>query len=345
MNLSKQIENPGSYKYHCPIDISGTKTDLLIKLYKQMLLIRIFEQKLAEGKKNGLIGGPVHLGVGQEAVAVGISTNLNKNDTVFGNHRSHSHLLALGSSTKAVFSEILGKVSGLCKGRGGSMHLIDKNNGFYGSVPIMAATIPLAVGAGLAHKLNKKTNISVTYFGDGAVEEGVFHESLNLASNYKLPVLFVVENNFFASHMHINQRQPFNSISRFASANNIPYKIVDGNDVIAIKNNAGKLIKSIRAKKGPVLIELITFRWYGHVDWRDDIDVGVGRSKTELTKWKKRDPVARLEKAMIKHGILNNSEIKRTNNKIRAKIQRDWLNANQEKMPKKSELLKYVYNK
>ena len=172
--------------------------------------------------------------MGQEAVPVGISQNLFEEDKVFGAHRSHGHLLSLNPNARMLFSEILGKETGFCRGNGGSMHLWDKASGFYGSVPIVAGTVPLAVGAALASKLQKDNTISVAYLGDGAVEEGVVHESLNLA---KIQTYhnFVVENNLFASHMDI-PRQPNSFTSRFAVANEIKNFVVDGNDVITIQN-------------------------------------------------------------------------------------------------------------
>ena len=162
------------------------------------------------------------------------------------------------------------------------MHLIDKSKGFYGSVPIVSGTVPLAVGAGLACKMQKTSNVAVSYFGDGALEEGVVHESLNLASLYKLPVIFIVENNLFASHMHISLRQPNLSTTRFAVANNIPFEIIDGNNITDVSKAAKNAIKITRSGEGPFFIEAITYRWNGYVDWRDDIDVGIQRSKEDL---------------------------------------------------------------
>lgn len=260
----------------------------LIKMFKSMIVIRKTEQQLAWAKKNNLIQGPVHLGVGQEAIAVGISQNIKKTDKVFGNHRSHSHLLALNPNIYKLFAEILAKKTGFSKGMGGSMHLIDKPSGFYGSVPIVAGTVPLAVGAALAAKIQKKKSISVVYIGDGAVEEGVVQECFNFSRNYNLPILFVIENNLFASHMHISLRQPSHDLCRFAIANNIPYEVLDGNNVVKIANKSKKIIDKIRDGKGPRFLELSTYRWYGHVDWREDIDVGVNRSLSDLNNWKKK---------------------------------------------------------
>ena len=228
-NELKILSDPS--KLHDPISLDNQEPDSLRAMLCSMKIIRRTEQELALRREEGLIGGPVHLGAGQEAVAVGISESLKKNYFVFGAHRSHSHLLALNPDFYRLFAEILGKKTGFSRGMGGSMHLWDQPSGFYGSVPIVAGTVPLAVGAGMAAKMKGEDGIGVAYIGDGAAEEGVVHESLNFARVQNAPVLFVIENNLFASHMHISQRQPENFTARFAEANNIGYEIIDGNNL------------------------------------------------------------------------------------------------------------------
>jgi len=341
-NDLKDLSNPK--KFHNSISIDNEDTETLQQMLSIMLLIRKTEQQLALGKKNNLIGGPVHLGAGQEAIAVGVSQNLRKTDRVFGAHRSHSHLLALNPNFYRLFAEVLGKETGFSKGMGGSMHLYDQPNGFYGSVPIVAGTVALAVGAAMAAKMQKTDDIGVVYIGDGALEEGVVHESLNLAKIQKAPMLFVIENNLFASHMHISSRQPSDMTSRFAIANNISHKLVDGNDVVAVSKASKELIDNMRAGKGPALIELVTYRWYGHVDWRDDIDVGVKRSLDAVENWKKRDPILRLSKSMIKAKIWTMEQEKILNNKIDKEIQIAWEKAMNDPYPSSDSTLKYVYS-
>ena len=343
INDLKELSNPK--KYHNPISIKNVNKKTLQRMLNTMIVIRKTEDKLAWGKRNNLIGGPVHLGAGQEAIAVGVSQNLKKTDHVFGAHRSHSHLLALNLNFYKLFAEVLGKRTGFSKGMGGSMHLFDKSNGFYGSVPIVAGTVPLAVGAAMAAKMKKKRDIGVVYIGDGSVEEGVVHESFNLAKIQKAPILFVVENNLFASHMHISLRQPSDKISRFAVANNLPHKLEDGNNVVSVYKSSKKLIDSIRSGGGPALIELITYRWYGHVDWRDDIDVGVKRSLKDVKNWKLRDPIQRLSKSMIKLNIWSKKKEEILNNKIDKKIQTAWKKAIKDPYPSSDSTLKYVYSK
>lgn len=310
-----------------------------------MMRIRLAENRLARGRRDGFIGGPVHLGVGQEAIAAGVSQHLRSSDRVFGAHRSHSHLLALGSSVHGLFAEVLGKDTGHSRGMGGSMHLWDQTKGFYGSVPIVAGTVALAVGAGLAAKLQKTGDVAVAYLGDGAVEEGVVHESLNLARIQNIPVIFVVENNLFASHMHISIRQPCDATSRFAVANVIPARVIDGNDVIAVSEAAEEAVTRAREGGGPSFIEAVTYRWYGHVDWRDDIDVGVNRSQDDVANWKARDPIARLRAAMVAQGHWSAAQDADLEATLTREVEEAWERAMQDPYPAACALLDRVYAK
>ncbi len=308
-----------------------------------MSLIRAAEIKIAEAKKNGLIKGPVHLGVGQEAVAVGLSKNLRDTDRIFGAHRSHSHILGVDKDLHKLFAEVLGRKTGFSAGMGGSMHLASKSKGFLGSVPIVTGTVPLALGAGLASKLQKSGDIAISYLGDGATEEGVFHESLNFARISNIPILFVVENNLFSSHMHISLRQPSNTINRFAKAHKIKTKLIDGNDVLEVYRNSSEVIRKMRIKPEPYLIEAITYRWFGHVDWRDDIDVGVARSKEDLLNWKKRDPIKRLKDAMMDKKIWTQENQLTLDSKVEELIEESWGKAIKDDFPHRNSLLDNVY--
>jgi len=310
-----------------------------------MVSIRLTEERIAIGRRDGFVGGPVHLGAGQEAIAVGVSKHLNSDDAVFGAHRSHSHLLALNNNYHKLFAEVLGKETGFSRGMGGSMHLFDESSAFCGSTPIVAGTVPLAVGAGLAFRLNNKKNIAVSYLGDGAIEEGVVHESFNLAKVMNLPVLFVIENNLFSSHMHISLRQPSNKVSRFAEANDIPNLVIDGNDVVAVHNSSKELIKTIRDGSGPMLLECITYRHYGHVDWREDIDVGVERSEEDIKNWKARDPIILLSKTMINKKIIDENYLDIIKQKISKKIESAWERALNDKYPSNESTLNFVYSR
>ena len=330
-------------KFQEPVDIDGIDESILLKMIKSMIVIRKTEQRLAKARKEGLIGGPVHLGAGQEAIAVGISESLRSSDRVFGAHRSHSHLLALNPNFYKLFAEVLGKETGFSKGMGGSMHLFDQSSGFYGSVPIVSGTVPLAVGAAMAARMQGTQDIGLAYIGDGAVEEGVVHESFNLAKVQNAPMLFVVENNLFASHMHISLRQPSDMTARFAVANDIPFKVVDGNDVCSIFNAAANQISAMRRGEGPMLLELITYRHYGHVDWRDDIDVGVERSLDDVENWKERDPILRLSKSLFAKNIWSNEDKDSFQKKLDQEIEIAWNKAMEDPYPNKDATLNHVY--
>lgn len=340
-DYAKALMNPESFSETLDIDIA--EKDFLIQSLHVMSYIRATEQKLALEKKNGKIVGPIHLGAGQEAVAVGVTKSLMSTDRVFGAHRSHSHLLALKTDAYKLFAEVLGRDTGHSKGMGGSMHLWDQPNGFYGSVPIVAGTVPLAVGAGLAAKMQGTNDIAVAYLGDGAIEEGIVAESLNLASIMKIPVLFVLENNLFSSHMHISLRQPKISTSRFAEANNIECRVVDGNNLLEVTQATENLVSNIRKSKCPAFIEAITYRHYGHVDWREDSDVGVNRSKLEIALWKKRDPIHRLRKAMIEKKIWSHEEDNNLTQSISTELESSWQKALLDPFPSANSLLERVY--
>ncbi len=211
-----------------------------------MLSIRAVEERLGELVESGDVVCPVHLAIGQEAVPVAVSHHLTPADRVFGAHRSHGHYLAPGGDIYQLFAEVLGRADGCSRGMGGSMHLFAPEVGFMGSVPIVAATVPIAVGAALAAKMDDGDAVAVTYFGDGAAEEGVVHESLNLASQMNLPVIFVCKNNLYASHRDIAQRQPSDSTARFAQANGIAHAVIDGNDVAGTARTVGEMITTAR---------------------------------------------------------------------------------------------------
>ena len=327
----------------CNIDLDYAIIDNQLKHLKDMLLIRYAEEKIANEILAGNVNCPCHLGIGQEAIAVGVSAFLRKSDSVFGAHRSHSHFLALNNNPYSLFAEVLGRIDGCSHGMGGSMHLIDIEHGFYGSVPIVGATIPIAVGAGFAHKFDKSNNISVTYFGDGATEEGVFHESLNLAKVNQLPVLFICENNLFASHLHILERQPTNSTIRYAEAHNVESLIVDGNDIAAVYNATKIATNHIRSGNGPFFIEYVTYRWKGHVGPSDDNDVGLLRSE-DLEIWKKRDPIKRLIDSLKSQKTILISELEIIDNEVKNFIEISWDRAKLSKYPSKEFLYNNTYS-
>jgi len=311
----------------------------VIRILKRIVTIRETEEFIAQKIKSGDVKCPCHLAVGQEATPSVLAEFLNQEDRVYGTHRSHHQYLATTDDVEGLLAEVLGKKSGCSKGMGGSQHLINIEKGFGGSVPIVGGTIPITCGAALAMKLTNNGGIAIPFFGDGATEEGVFHESLNLASVMKLPVCFIAENNLFASHLHILERQPETSLCRFARAHLIENIQLDGNDVISLYNRLKQIIRYVRYKRLPYFVEVMTYRWKGHVGYREDLDVGVKR-KEDLSVWKtEKDPIGRL---LSKHESLKDT-YENLIREVHKRIKRAWNFAKQSDYADKDFLLKCVY--
>lgn len=277
--------------------LSATPEDK-VALYEKMRTIRVFEERVATLVEGGEIRTPCHLAIGQEAIAAGVCQALTAEDTLWGGHRSHGHYLAKGGSLRGLMAEIFARETGCSRGRGGSMHLAALEVGILGTVPLVAATIPLAVGAALASHLRGETRVAVSFFGDGAVEEGHFHESLNLAAVYRLPVLFVCENNFYASHMALLQRRAKDNILDAAQTHGVAGERMDGNDAVLVLEKAREAVQRARRGEGPTLLECRTYRWRGHVGPSWDMDVGVQR-KDELKEWLDRDPIKKIKNDLL----------------------------------------------
>lgn len=329
-------------EWRLPIEVAERNREELHRALERMLLIRRVEEVIADAVRDGTIRCPCHLAIGQEACAVGVAMALRPGDRAFGAHRSHGHFLALGGLPGGLLAEVLGRDSGVSHGMGGSMHLKDHEHGLVGTVPIVGATIPMAVGAALASRLDRDGSVAVSFFGDGATEEGGFHESLNLASTMGVPVLFVCENNLFSSHLHIGLRQPATSTSRFAEAHRIPWQVVDGNDVVAVANTARALVSAMREQPSPAYLELVTYRWRGHVGWRDDEDVGVAR-KENLQGWRRRDPIERLVLGMRTAGMLADGELEAMRKRVAEQTCDAWERALAAPFPAASALMARVY--
>jgi pyruvate dehydrogenase E1 component alpha subunit len=328
--------------FHGAVELTEGDPDWWRHALARMILIRAAEEKIGDMSAQGQIRCPCHLAIGQEAPAVAVAAHVRRSDRLFGAHRSHAHYLALGGSVRGLMAEVQGKVTGASRGMGGSMHLLDLERGLYGTVPIVGATIPIAVGAGLAAKKDGRGGISVSFFGDGATEEGVFHESLNLAAVLRLPVLFFCENNLFASHLHITVRQPDDSVARYAEAHRVPWALVDGNDVIATARAVREAVDAMRSGGGPRFIEAITYRWRGHVGPREDEDVGVKR-KEDLVRWKLRDPIRRLADALLDVGRLGEGQLEDLWAQARTEVDEAWHAAAKDPYPAADELLRLVY--
>jgi pyruvate dehydrogenase E1 component alpha subunit len=267
-----------------------------LELYTRMVRIRVFEERTAEilEKNPGEIVCPVHLYVGQEAVAVGVCAALNDGDVVYSNHRSHGHYLAKGGDMKELAAELYCRQSGCSGGKGGSMHLCSPEKGFPGSSAIVAGTISTAVGSALAFKTMGTNNVAGTFFGDGAVNEGGFYEALNLAALRKLPVIFVCENNGFSTHMPIRSCLANTDIIAKAEAMGVPARRIDGNDVVTVNREAAAVVEDIRGGGGPRFLECMTYRWRGHVGPKFDLDKGL-RNREELESWMEKGPIRRME--------------------------------------------------
>lgn len=310
-------------------------------LLRMMLLIRAVEERIGELVSAGEIKTPCHLSIGQEAIAAGVCAALGRQDTVWGSHRSHGHYLAKGGDLQAMMAEIFGKVTGCSKGRGGSMHLVAPAYGLYGTVPLVGATIPLAVGAGLASKLRHEPHVAVAFFGDGATEEGHFHESLNLAALYRLPVLFVCENNFYSTHMALSERRPNDNIVQVAEPSGMPAVRLDGNDVLAVFDGVVKAVARARAGEGPSFLECRTYRWRGHVGPGWDISVGENRRR-ELDEWMPKDPIPRLKRRLLDEGI-SAQELDALDPVIQGEIEAAVAFARASPLPDESDLFRHVY--
>jgi pyruvate dehydrogenase E1 component alpha subunit len=307
-----------------------------------MLRIRRFEEKIVDVYCDQDMKTPVHLYIGQEAVAAGVCANLRKEDYVFSTHRSHGHYLAKGGDMRSLMAELYGRRTGCSKGKGGSMHVVDPEAGVCGSTAIVGGNIPLSVGAALASAMQKNKRVSVSFFGDGAVDEGAFHESLSFAALKNLPVVFVCENNFYATHSHQSKRQPHDHIHKLSKYYLIPGVRVDGNDVIKVFGAAHEAVKRARRGRGPTLIECRTFRWKGHVGPECDIKLGY-RKQAELDAWVKKCPVRRFERKLLKGGTLKKDQLERITREIDGEVHDAHLFGKKSPHPGVNELLEDVW--
>ena len=287
--------------------LAGLDTDLARRLLGEMMLIRRFEEKAAENYALGKIGGFLHLSIGEEAVAVGAISTLRPDDYVISTYREHGHCLAKGSDPRRAMAELFGRRDGLSKGKGGSMHLFDRSTNFLGGHAIVGAHLPLAVGVGFAIKYQEGDQVIVCFFGDGAVPEGEFHESLNLAALWKLPVVFICENNRYAMGTSIERALAQQEIYKFAGVYGIPGEPVDGMDVLAIHESVARAVAQARTEKTPTLIEARTYRFRGH-SMRDPAGA-VYRTKEEVEREKLRDPIVLFRERPVKGGLLAEANV------------------------------------
>ncbi len=315
----------------------------ILELYAFLLKIRKTEFKIEEHYHEDEMKTPVHLSLGQEAVAVGVCANLRKEDNIFSNHRSHAHYLAKGGDLKAMMAELYCKEAGCSKGRGGSMHLIDTSVGHLGCSAIVAGSIPHAVGAGFAYKMQKKDLVAVVFFGDAACEQGILYESMNLAKMMNLPVIFVCENNKYAVCSHISARQVDDNLYKRASAFNLPAKRIDGMDVLEVYSQSREVIERARRGKGPFFLECTVQRWRAHSGAGDPLREQY-RKPEDMDESNKRDPVESLVNYILKHDIAVSSELDEIAAAIEREIEEAFEYAKQSPLPQDDELERYLYS-
>jgi pyruvate dehydrogenase E1 component alpha subunit len=278
-------------------------------MYQTMLKIRKFETRAKDLFAEGKIPGFVHLYIGEEATATGACANLRDEDYITSTHRGHGHIIAKGGDLKNMMAELFGKETGYCKGKGGSMHIADATKGILGANGIVGAGHNIAAGAGLAIQYKKTDQVCVCFFGDASTNQSTFHESMNLASVWKLPVIFVCENNGYGISVSQARHQAITDVSVRASAYNMPGVTIDGNDIFAVYEAVGEAVSRARKGQGPTLVECKTYRWRGHFEG----DMTVYRPNGELDAWLKKDPIPRIEKYMLENNIMSEAEIANEN--------------------------------
>ena len=312
----------------------------LLETYRRMRRIRVFEEKLAELVAAGKRAGFLHLYAGEEAVAVGVAAHLSPHDILASTHRGHGHCLAKGVDVKAMMAELFGRATGICKGKGGSMHIADLDRGMLGANGIVGAGIPLATGAALTAKLKRTGGVSVAFFGDGASNQGQFHEALNLAAIWKLPVLFVAENNGYGEATPHEFACSVRDVAQRAAAYDMPGVIADGMDFFDVYAKAGYAIARARAGEGPTLLECKTYRYFGHYVG-DNLKY---RSKEEAEGWRQsRDPLERFERTCVGSGLVTGDALRTIDAELAAEIEQAVNFAETSPWPSAEEVTSDVY--
>ncbi len=313
--------------------------ETLLGFYETMVTIRTFEEKAMELFAAGYIPGFVHLYIGEEAVATGVCANLTERDFITSTHRGHGHLIAKGGKIDLMMAELMGKVTGYCKGKGGSMHIADVDLGILGANGIVGAGQPIAAGAAFACKYKKEDNVCVCFFGDGASNRGTFHEALNLASVFNLPVIYVCENNLYGISNCQRDHMNVSDISDRAASYGIPGVSVDGNDVMAVYEAAAEAVKRARKGEGPSMIECKTWRHRGHFEG----DPGIYKSAKEQEAWIKKDPIIKLEKKLLEYEYASEDELNAIKDTAKERIEAAVEFAKNSPDPEPEDVLRDVY--
>jgi len=322
-------------------DVKGIAEETLVYMYRKLLEIRRFEEKVWDLFGRNLVPGTLHLYLGEEATAVGVCTNLTDEDYVTSTHRGHGHCIAKGADLKKAMAEILGKKTGYCKGKGGSMHVADASVGNLGATAIVGSAIPMAAGAGLACRLRGKGQAVACFFGDGASNNGTFHEALNMAAIWKLPVVFVCENNMYAMGTRITNVTAIENIADRAAAYGMPGVVVDGNDVVAVYKAAREAVERARNGAGPTLLECKTYRHKGH----SRFDPAKYRPPKEVEEWMRRDPVSRFRRKLVQEGVLTEAEADEIDRQITGLVEEAAKFALESPYPELEEALEDVFVK
>ncbi|MER3421663.1 MAG: pyruvate dehydrogenase (acetyl-transferring) E1 component subunit alpha [Chloroflexota bacterium] len=306
-----------------------------------MLRIRLFEEEAGKLSEAGKIPGALHLYVGQEAVAAGVMAHLTPEDQITSTHRGHGHLVAKGGDFKRMYAELFGRATGYCKGKGGSMHIADLDLGMLGANGIVGGGPPIAIGAAFANRYRGTRNVTCCFFGDGASNQGTFHEAANMAALYRLPVVFVCENNGFGEYTRQERHQAIRDIADRAAAYGMPGVVVDGMDVVAVYEAAGAAIARARNGEGPALLECKTYRFFDHVGVRG---MGVSyRDDAEVLAWRERDPITTFERRLIELGVLTAEACAAARDAILAEIREAVAFAEASPYPGEEALLEDVY--
>ncbi|ANX01437.1 dehydrogenase [Thermoclostridium stercorarium subsp. leptospartum DSM 9219] len=316
--------------------------DKLIEMYRTMKLIRRIEQRINDEYKYDEIKTPIHLSIGQEAVAAGVCVHLRKDDYIFSTHRNHAQYIAKGGNIRKMIAELYLRTTGCARGRGGSMHLVDTDVGILGSTAIVGGNIPLGTGTALASKLLNNDRVTVVFFGDGAADEGTFHESLNFAAVRKLPVVYVCENNFYAINSHQKARQAGEGIYQWGRGYGMPGYRIDGNDVLEVSEYARQAIERCRKGEGPTLLECITYRWKGHIGTVDDVGDGY-RPKEEYDYWLSKCSIKRFAEFLRIKEILTDELEKAIDEEIDTTVEDAFSFAKSSPKPSTVELTEFVY--
>ncbi len=311
----------------------------LVRMLRKMLEIRFFEEKVFELYGQNLVPGTIHLYAGEEAVAVGVCSALRVDDYITSTHRGHGHCIAKGADLKQVMAEILGKKTGCCKGKGGSMHIADFKMGMLGATAVVGAGLPIAVGAGLSAQIRKTDQVVACFFGEGASNQGTFHESINIASVWKLPVIFVCENNLYAMGTHQSRIMNVGNVAERASGYGIPGVTVDGNDVLLVYETAMTAVERARRGQGPTLVECKTYRRRGH----SRADPAKYRPKEEVEEWLHRDPVMLFQEKLLQGGFVLGSEIGQIQKQVAGEIEEAVKFAKESPYPAPEEAFDDVY--